>query len=223
MLLIVSSISAQTINSSNSTVGFYFEAGYNFFKLEGVEENYKYVIEQYNSRNIPVKTQKLFPWNGIFGGGMYFKMPDDINLLLGVNYTSSQAYSLYGDYSGELDIKGDVTSYLLYLGLQKIINEQASLSPIAEVGIAYGLSEFVLSSKIKLINGSADEDNVKFESRNLYALPSIGLRYKLKSIGFYLKTGVKLLVIKNQSNDWNALEIDISGLFISSGVSFTLN
>lgn len=212
---------SQSCATKDRTKGFFLEAGYNTFTLKEISDVYESAVAEYSGYGVPMKIQKLFPGNIVFGGGIYFSVKNNLDLQLGLHYTSSKAYAFYSDYSGSVDIIGKVESFNLNIGLQKRIPSNLFFTPFFEFDFGLSTSNGYIEEKITAYN-VLYEDKFNYTTDALYVRTALGGMYNINQFGVYIKSGYKLLLLLTRENQgMGSIDINMSGFFIMSGVSFT--
>ncbi|HEX2984277.1 MAG TPA: hypothetical protein VHO28_12100 [Ignavibacteriales bacterium] len=214
---------SQNALDKKGAVGIYFEGGYNTYDLKEISNFYTESVDWFVTRNMPVKTQKLFPGNGIFGGGMSFNVEKNMDVRFGLHYTETKASSSYSDNSGSIDVSGEANSYNINIGIQRRVPLNIFITPLAELNMGVFLCRSSVAEKVAALDETAEEQ-IGFSSFGIYLQPALGALYDIAPFRFYFKSGYKFLILQEQE-DYNVdtPEIDMSGFFIMSGLSFMLN
>lgn len=225
MLLILSeNICSQGYIDRIGLYGVYGEAGYNSFRLSKVINLFNEPLYHYSMYDAPIKTENLFPNNAAFGLGIFGNPKDYLSLRVGLSYTSTSANFNYEDQSRFADIAAKVKAFNFNFSVRTKFRGDHFLIPFIDFGLSYNWSFCDISSNVKITNKVNQQDNLEFSSKYFYLLPSVGVAHNFDLFEIYARAGYKILVIKRISQERNsATDIDLTGFFIMSGVSFTFS
>lgn len=221
-------------NESGEYFGFYVDMGYSGFALNEIKNNYTEQAQSFiNYYNVPVITQKKYPANGIYGGSFFYNT-SDYRIKVGFLYASTKAYSLYGDIAGELDLIGSIKSYIYYAGVSRVITDRYFLKPYVEVCAGYISGNYDLERIVRRPPYAADKEKTEVSGGGVYFEPALGALYQFSFFDAYIKGGYRYAIVETLSGDVQIpyarfqisdaqVNMDMSGFFIMSGLSFTLN
>lgn len=104
--------------------------GYNGFSLGDVADFHQAVVSSYNEVGIAVPTQRSFPGSPVYGVDVLCELSPGKRFGLGLRYTSTRAYSLYGDYAGTLDIVSTVSALTVETVSVVELSKAGSVRPV---------------------------------------------------------------------------------------------
>lgn len=210
-----------------------FNLGYSAFDLTAIKNIYDESLKGYDLvYNIPVKTQKKFPANGIYEASIFADFNDNFRISIGYSAFNTKAYSLYGDYAGELDVIGEIKAAAFYIGGAKMLPNIYFIRPYVEANIGYISGSYALESAIRMPQVEVNQtEKLDFDGNGWFLEPAIGLLSKIYFAEIHIKAGYRYAVIDDLSGEYrnsfsqyypvstDRLKIDMSGFFIMSGVS----
>jgi hypothetical protein len=219
-IILSGNINSQSYIDRIGLYGIYGEAGYNSFRLAKVTNLFNEPLYHYSMYDVPIKTEKLFPNNAVFGLGIFGNPKDYLSLRIGLSYTNTSASFNYEDQQKLADIEAKVEAVSFNFSIRTKFRGDHFLIPFIDFGVGYNWSSCDMSSNIKIANEVDQQDNLKFSSNYFYLLPSIGVAHNFDLFEIYARAGYKILVIKRISQESNsATDIDLTGFFIMSGAS----
>lgn len=211
----------------NQSTGIRVFAGYNSFDLSEAKKNFRNEIKSFNSLNINVKEQTLYPANSLLGFGIYYFPAKEIELNLNTEFTSTKAISLYGDQFGEIDIKSEIELFSVELGMKKYFMDVNPVQPY--IALCFGL----VNGKYKITESTKFFQNLKY-NRNSFAdftklgykaELNFGLSYNVWVVLIDMDAGYRYLVIpKPEREDFNGynyiepFELNSSGFVFKIGL-----
>lgn len=219
-------------------IGIQIETGYTSFDLEKVRSNYGLLANAVRQNDIPLKTQKEFPANGLIGGKIFLSLSDNIRLNAGYGFSKSKAYSLYSDYAGSLGIIGSVNMQYYSTGATLFLSESKLLRPFCEIGIGAVSGKYDNQVKTVLTGISSTEILSSYKGNGIYFEMEAGLQYNYSLMHMYFSGSYRYARIssinesifvdgkKQFSNDINEnsnFNIDFSGFALKAGLGFELN
>ncbi len=189
--------------------------GVNNMALADAKSFYSDVLDFYQQSGIPVESQREFPPNLIFGADLLRGSNPNFRWGLGTRYTWTHAYSLYGDYSGTLDIAMEVRLLALQIVLQKAWSG-STWSPFVDLRVGEGLVWLDASETLDFSSsgGPTSVTELIGDGRAPLAELHFGTR---RSMGRYLATGSLGYRYCNVSGPF---DLDVSGVVLTLGLGF---
>lgn len=212
LMLIVFSItlSAQeNVQENGRLYGIEIETGINYMKLGELSDIFKRLVDYYKANDLPMEVQKLYPENGLAGASLYINFSKNDQLKLNYYYSSTKAYSLYGDYSGTLDLTSTVKMQNISLGYVRVFSPDNLFTFFGELNTGYLIIKHDIQEKVNLTGLGSSDASVGDSDRAFVIEPGIGLRYRYSIFHLYVKAGYKFTIADPQ---------DVSGATLKSGI-----
>ena len=145
-------------NNFTHYFGVQLNTGATFFNLSSLKDSFQnYVTSYKDNYNIPLKVQRLYPTNISWSFYFFWYFSQNFSLNFGPEYTSTRAFSRYSDYSGTLDIKGEIEEIYLSLGIKKHFPEVPYVQPF--LGLTAGVTQFKFTNDVNLVINNIPQTN----------------------------------------------------------------
>ncbi|MDP3147510.1 MAG: hypothetical protein Q8N83_00135 [Ignavibacteria bacterium] len=162
--------------------GIQLNTGLTFFNLNPLKNDFKSSVEMVSRNyNLPLQIQHLYPTNISWSGNVFWYFSPEFCLVLGPEYTSTRAFSMYEDYAGTFDLKSEIHQYYLSIGVRKHFNDVKIVQPL--IGVNFGLVQFNFMNTMDLNvnNGQIKNHNSYEYLDNGYSIEIYtGLTYDIK-------------------------------------------
>lgn len=185
-LFVVIIISFHTLAQAdyNSFINYYgvqINTGITFFDLQPLKDDFRYTVENFNRQyNISLPIQKSYPANISWGANVFWYINQRASIVIGTEYTSTRAFSLYEDYAGTLDLKSEIKMYYLYVGFRFHIIEAPIVQPFMGINVGLAKTDIEMDADLNISNGLIVEKNHSENSDTGYNIePYIGCNYNL--------------------------------------------
>jgi len=211
---------------------FQVNTGVNSFELHELKNTYLQIVNTYINNGINISNSILFPPNLFWGADFIYPVNKYFSLGGGFKYSKTRASSLYGDYSGTLDITSTV-DFLSWYTLARIgieISESFSIAGESAFGISMidlNITEDLIytdfSNYFVELNGDGSSLNLCFSFIVFYRLYT----YQISLSSGYRFSKINTLdaSISGTSGSGSGeleMEIDISGLIFQLGFSIPI-
>jgi hypothetical protein len=210
VIIIISSQAFSQANYNNFTkyYGAQINTGITFFDLQPLKDDFRYSVENFRRQyNIPLPIQKSYPANIFWGANVFWYFNQQSSLVIGAEYNSTRAFSMYEDYSGTFDLKSEIKMYYLYLGFRFHIIEVPVVQPFMGVNVGLIKTDINMESDLNIDNGlisEKDESEISDEGYNIE--PYLGINYNLDYVVLELITSyntVNLTDLLIEPNNFN--------------------
>ncbi len=177
----IQSFSQADYNNFLKYYGVQINTGITFFDLQPLKDNFRYTVENFNRNyNLPLQIQKSYPANISWGANVFWYINQRASIVIGTEYTSSRAFSLYEDYSGTLDLKSEIKMYYLYIGFRFHIVETPIVQPFMGMNVGLAKADIDLEVDLNISNSLIKENDHSENSDTGYNIePYIGCNYNL--------------------------------------------
>lgn len=164
--------------------GAQINTGIILFDLQPLKDDFRYTVENFRRQyNIPLPIQKSYPSNISWGANVFWYFNQQSSLVIGAEYNSTRAFSMYEDYSGTFDLKSEIKMYYLYLGFRFHIIEVPVVQPFMGVNVGLTKTKINIEADLNIDNGlisEKDESEISDEGYNIE--PYLGINYNLNFI-----------------------------------------
>jgi len=193
----IQSFSQADYNNFLKYYGVQINTGITFFDLQPLKDNFRYTVENFNRNyNLPIQIQKSYPANISWGANVFWYINQRASIVIGTEYTSSRAFSLYEDYSGTLDLKSEIKMYYLYIGFRFHIVETPIIQPFMGLNAGVAQTDFEMDSELNINNGQILETDHSEATDVGYSFePYLGCTYDLKYVVLELVTAYKIVML----------------------------
>lgn len=185
------------------------ETGINYMKLGELSDIFTRIVDIYKANELPMQVQTLYPENGLAGASFYLNLSGHDQLKLNYYYSSTKAYSFYGDYSGTLDLKSTVKMHNISISYTRIFFPDNPFTPYGELSTGYLIIKHDIQEKVSLTGLGTSDASVGDSDRSFVIEPGIGFRYHFSIFHLYVKGSYKFTISDPQ---------DVSGATLKSGI-----
>jgi hypothetical protein len=197
-------------NNFTHYYGIQINTGITFFNLQPLKNSFSRSVEAFSREyNIPLEVQTLYPSNIIWSGYLFWYFSQNTSLIIGPEYTSTGAYSMYEDYAGTLDIKSGIKMYYLYLGFRVHIVELPIVQPFMGVNVGIAKTDIEMETNLNINNGQIVDNYKSEDSDTGYSIePCLGGTYSLSPIVFELVLAYKFVNLQEfeiKPNSFNVM------------------
>jgi hypothetical protein len=177
----IQSFSQADYNNFSKYYGVQINTGITFFDLQPLKDDFRYSVENFNRNyNLPLQIQKSYPANISWGANVFWYINQRASIVIGTEYTSTRAFSLYEDYAGTLDLKSEIKMYYLYAGFRFHIIEAPIVQPFMGINVGLAKTDIAMDADLNISNGLIVEKDHSENSDTGYNIePYIGCNYNL--------------------------------------------
>ena len=183
VFIIISSQSFSQADYNNFTkyYGAQINTGITFFDLQPLKDDFRYSVENFRRQyNIPLPIQKSYPANISWGANVFWYFNQRSSIVIGGEYNSTRAFSMYEDYSGTLDLKSEFKMYYLYFGFRFHIVEAPIVQPFMGVNVGLTKTKINMEADLNIDDGLISEkDESEISDEGYIIEPYLGINYNL--------------------------------------------
>jgi len=181
----------------NKYYGVQINTGITFFDLQPLKDGFTRTVKSISQEyNIPLVVQTLYPSNISWSGYLFWYISQSTSIIIGPEYTSTRAYSMYEDYAGTLDIKSEIKMYYLYLGFRVHIVESPIIQPLMGVNVGFTKTDFEIDTNLDINNGQIVDNDRSEDSDTGYSIePYLGGTYDLNLVVLELVAAYKMVML----------------------------
>jgi hypothetical protein len=175
--------------------GMQLNTGITFFKLDPLKEDFNNIVKEFITKyNIPLQIQHLYPANILWGGNFFWYTSRGWSVVFGAEFTGTEAYSMYEDYAGTLDIRGEISMTYVNAGFKKHFDEVEFIQPLIGLNLGIALYEYKTHLDLNINNGEHHEtENFAFSDLGFDFELCAGFNYDMELAVIEFTTGYRYL------------------------------
>jgi hypothetical protein len=233
--LLAQTVTTPSGKTAQKRLHLHFISGYNTFKLGEVKDFYGAVVNEYRLAKVPIPTQREFPGNLLLGFEALYHLPSGFNLGLGLRYSWTRAFSLYGDYAGELDVNAKVEMLAIEGIFEKELSGNKLFQPCLGIrgGWLTGWSEFTEKINFRELPQLNESTILSGHGNNFSIEGFVGTKYHLSSLVLSARAGYRYAKISSIDGKLSInnislgsgkipLELDFSGVVFALGIGIVI-
>jgi len=188
-----------------SGVSAHVHTGYTSFSMNEATDFFRDVARAYQQRGINLPVQTTYPGNSLLGLDVSYTRSPTWRLDLSVMRASTEAFALYGDYAGTLDVTSETTLWTIQTGSTYTFRRDRRLQPFVGFKSGVAIGTYSVTEALRLdVDGVTEEASAKLDASG-YG-PSVeglgGLRYVFGRASLRTQFGYRYARLGSDDDDF---------------------